>query len=349
MLRLATTKVKPTRNCFNGFDIERAFCVRELFAKREQVMDGKRIRLLASVAMLAAVANLCRDAKAHNHLVLISVTNYPHALPNLPNSHQNNLGFYSSIVFADQVNSPLKIYGGKHTYRDDLADWMFLSPYTGAPSFGDTAWDFPGATIGFWTGHGTNPAGGLQACTTAANCTTPDPGTSLPGVCMATWFTSFCLYSQTHFLVVDGSPALQTSNFVTDLGDGYAKWGKSPNSGPWGGAGTGGGLNAAILDMSHGVKPLMWQRQLVPAMAGIHFIATIMPTWGDSGNVADRGQIFGDTAIANPLSAPGLEWVLALTRVPQKEGTPCGGNSISDFSHGGGHGINGCGGVDPIL
>jgi hypothetical protein len=308
-------------------------------------MDGRRLRLLATSAALAIVGlSLSMQTADAKTAILVSVVNYPDFLPNLPNSHQNNFGFYTSLMLANQLNSPLQIITGKATYRDNLADWMFLSPNAGAASFGDTAWDNSGALIAYWTGHGANPIGGLQSCNTAADCTSPDPGTAMPGVCITTWFSGGCLYAQTHALLVDGNPALQTYNFNADIGSGLAKWGKSPNSGPWAGAGTGGGLNAAVLDMSHGVKPKMWQQQLVPAMAGIHFIATLMPTWGDSGNVFDRGEAFGDAALVDPLSAPGREWALALSSVPQKEGTPCSNTgSITDFSHGGGHGMNGCG------
>ena len=117
-------------------------------------------------------------------------------------------------------------------------------------------------------------------------------------------------------------------------------WGESPTSGTWAHAGTNGGLNGAILDMSHGTKPMMWQEQLVPPMAGIHFIGTCMPANGDTASVADRGQAFGDAYLVNPKSSVMDAWAFAMAALPQNDGGACANN---DFGTGGGFGFNGCG------
>jgi hypothetical protein len=115
-------------------------------------------------------------------------------------------------------------------------------------------------------------------------------------------------------------------------------WGEH-QYGNWAGAGTNGGTNMVVLDLSHGVKPELWFQQLNAIFAGIHLAATIMPVWGDTNNVPDRGWRFADFYRVNPNSSVGVAWGDTLHSVAN--GGPCpddNGNTV-----GGGHGINGCG------
>ena len=116
---------------------------------------------------------------------------------------------------------------------------------------------------------------------------------------------------------------------------GPVRWGESTNSGPWAGAGTNGGTNLVVLDISHGVLPTFWYQTLRNASAGVHMIATLMTGGGDTMNSAKRGSTFARMWAANPNGNAAQAWLDTMSALPKSEGQPCGNE--------GGHGFNGCG------
>jgi hypothetical protein len=119
---------------------------------------------------------------------------------------------------------------------------------------------------------------------------------------------------------------------------GPIRWGESPESGDWAGAGTNGGTNLVVLDISHGVYPTFWYQTFRNASGGVHMIATIMTAGGDTANVADRGKTFASFYKQNEFNRVSTSWQETMNSLPA---------NITDQSvcpaGGGGHGFNGCG------
>jgi hypothetical protein len=116
----------------------------------------------------------------------------------------------------------------------------------------------------------------------------------------------------------------------------FVKWGESATAGSWAGAGTNGGTNLVVLDISCAVLPWFEYYQLGPAFAGVHFIATIMPVNGDLANVPSRGSTFAARWAANNLGVVSDAWMETMASMSASDGSACG-------NVGGGRGINGCG------
>jgi hypothetical protein len=125
-------------------------------------------------------------------------------------------------------------------------------------------------------------------------------------------------------------------NGVVNYTSGPIRWGESPSSGAWAGAGTDGGTNLVVLDISCGILPPFWYQALQNANAGVQLVATIMIAGGDTANVADRGATFSSFYRANENSRVSDAWLNTMNALPSGEGGSCPGG-------GGGHGVNGCG------
>jgi hypothetical protein len=117
---------------------------------------------------------------------------------------------------------------------------------------------------------------------------------------------------------------------------GPIRWGESPSSGGWAGAGTNGGTNLVVLDISHGILPTFWYQTMRGASAGVQLIATMMTGGGDTSNVADRGSTFATFYRVNENAQVSASWLNTMNSLPAGEGSACPGG-------GGGHGFNGCG------
>jgi hypothetical protein len=178
--------------------------------------------------------------------------------------------------------------------------------------------DQPKTAISYFTGHGVCAPYGAnppQRCTTTAACTNPVPGTQMPGSCkFGPGDPPQCVYLSDRYLVTDSG--YDRFGGYVDYSGGSVHWGESPNSGAWAGAGTDGGTNLVVLDISCGVLPTFWRQQLQPAMAGIHMLATIMPVTGDTANVPDRGAAFGAGWAANPSGSVSQAWLTTLNSIP---------------------------------
>ena len=140
--------------------------------------------------------------------------------------------------------------------------------------------------------------------------------------------------------------ALTSGNYNINNGNvnytsGPVRWGESTTSGPWASAGTNGGTNLVVLDISFGVLPPFWTQQLKNAFGGVHMIATILVGGGDTDNVADRGKTFAWMWASNPNGSVAQAWLDTMSSLPANEGNSC--ISLIGKTVGGGHGFNGCG------
>jgi hypothetical protein len=117
-------------------------------------------------------------------------------------------------------------------------------------------------------------------------------------------------------------------------GGGNVAWGEDSAAGTWGNAGTNGGTNLVVLINSCGLTAPFYS-QYISAFAGMHLVAGIMPIDGDTVNVANRGSLLGNLAVANHNQVVSESWFATM------DSASGGGNCRSTY--GGGHGISGCG------
>lgn len=211
----------------------------------------------------------------------------------------------------------------------------FRDPDLAGPSANDTFnFDRGVDAISYYAGHGSCNDQTDTACTTTAGCPTL---AGLDKVCTRfteSPLTGRCMYSRPRQIVVDdlSGPGCE---FI-DASTSNLRFGESPNSGAFAGAGTNGGINAAVLSISCGLTPNMAVPQYINAFAGVSSIHTIMPTrrGSDTVDVTNRGKSMADRYIANQNSSVGFGWTDGLNSIT-------GGGSCQ-FG-GGGHGITGCG------
>lgn len=261
--------------------------------------------LLVTVAILGISLTACQS----NKLVVESVNDYNAKNgPSLPNSIANGDGFIQTMTPA---NSDWELAERDVDFQVD--DMDFVDAY----NMDSLNFDRPGTAISYFTGHGTcGPYGANppQPCTSTRQCTNKVPGTTLPGSCKyGPGDISQCVYLSDRFLFTNG---FDRFGGAVDYSGGSVHWGESQNSGGWAGAGTDGGTNMVVLDISCGVLPTFWLQQLRPAMAGIHMLATIMPVTGDTNNVPDRGSAFGGSWAANPDGSVAQAWLTTMNSIP---------------------------------
>ena len=101
---------------------------------------------------------------------------------------------------------------------------------------------------------------------------------------------------------------------------GPIRWGESQTSGGWAQAGTDGGTNLVVLDISCGILPTFWYQALRNAASGVHMVATLLIAGGDTANVPDRGATFARMWAANPQGSVAQAWLDTLSSLPQSEG-----------------------------
>lgn len=194
--------------------------------------------------------------------------------------------------------------------------------------------DESGHAIAYYSGHGSCPAGDMTLrCTSAASCA-DRPGHIKRCLRWGNGSSAdfgFCAYSESHYIITD--PTGSSCEWV-DYSNGPVSFGESNYSGAWRTAGTNGGINLAVIDSSCSVTADMYERDLGAAFGGVTTIAAMLPTHGDTADVADRGSAFANRFVANPGSSVAHSWTSALNSVT------AGGACIYG---GGGHGINGCG------
>ena len=268
---------------------------------------------------LAFAVTLTLAACESNHLVVESVDNYSlRNGPSLSNSIANGDGFIKGMTVD---GSPWKL--STRWTDQNVWDTDFMDPDVNK-GIGDDAHNFdqPGTAISYFTGHGfCNDGCSTQPCTTTAVCTTPNAnaGQRMPGTCRFSPLDNpRCCYMVDRAAAVSGTN--DVANGVVNYTSGPIRWGESSSSGGWAGAGTDGGTNLVILDISCGILPPFWYQALRNAAAGVHMIGTLLIAGGDTANVADRGATFAKMWAANPDGSVAQAWLDTLSSLPASEG-----------------------------
>ncbi len=254
-----------------------------------------------SVILTVAVPAINANAQTSTGIIVESVDDYGGPgcnklnSPDLCNSIANGDGFLQGMVFPGSRWHP----SGRYT-NFGVFDSDFVDPEINAQGKDVAYFDHAGTAISYFTGHGiqTDGCSTKQSCTTTSACKTPDPnaGESMPGSCrFSPVDQARCCYMVDRNLVTY-SPFDKFGGYLNYSG-GPIRWGESPQSGGWAGAGTNGGANLVVLDISHGILPPFWYQTLRNANAGVQMIATMMTAGGDTDNVADRGSTFATGSI----------------------------------------------------
>jgi len=188
--------------------------------------------------------------------------------------------------------------------------------------------------ISMYSGHGSCDNWSTQTCTTAADCTSPGIGQSLPGVCTKNpgAATGYCMYYVPRKAVTCGTYDSHGHNAPLST---LARYGESSSGNCWrSDAGCNGGTNFVIQDISCGATPGLQTNEYWGPFAGSHIISTVMPTVRDSDTLdsTTRGAGLSAEYRANPNSSVAASWAYAMNYVT---GGSCNGNE--------GHGISGCG------
>jgi len=243
--------------------------------------------------------------------------------------------FYQSTWWNDE-SSP-------DVYGTDFVD----PDATGRSSDDDTdTFDKLGDAISFYAGHGVCDAEGDtgQYCTSAADCTSPPSGTSMPAVCRRWPGDSFggCSYVTPYRFFVSSNCSAGYGGTV-NYSSGIVRFGESLDSDSWAGAGTNGGVNLVEISASCAASPDR-PAELVPLFAGIHLLAITAVHTGDTAVDSTwntRGGNFAARYAANPSGQVGTAWLDALSDSDYRNDW-CQ-NSEGTASYGGGFGFNGCG------
>jgi len=283
---------------------------------------------LSAFAILASVANAHADSTG---IIVESVNNFGGS-GDLSNSIANGDGFLQGVVF------PGSRFFQSARWTDGLVyDTDFVDPQINALGNDSNNFDKPGTAISFLTAHGVGTHGcSTQRCTSTSQCQSPGTGGGrFPASCrFSPMDPARCCYMVDRQAVVHGNQ--DKFNGLVNYTNGPVRWGESPQSGGWAGAGTNGGTNVVVLDISHGILPTFWRPTLLNASAGVQMVLTIMTAGGDTANVSQRGSTFAAFFRANPNASVAQSWLNTMPSLPANLGGSCPAG-------GGGHGFNGCG------
>jgi hypothetical protein len=241
---------------------------------------------------------------------------------------------------------------GLRWVENDVWDTDLMDPQrTGNGRDDDThEFDRPSDSMTYFCGHGTCNDYTTQRCTTSTQCNRPQPGQQLPGSCVSAppGGGGFCAYNTPRLMIMANTPNSRNGGIV-NYSNGSVAWGESVTAGGWGGAGTNGGVNFAILSNSCGLRPPFFWEEAGALLAGVHVLGMIMPVdINSSGQSADdvdapaRGAMVAFSYLVNSSGSVGLAWAHSLNSLPQNDGSGCPIGS-SSYALGGGHGISGCG------
>lgn len=292
------------------------------------------VRLFCYSATLAVPFQAINaSAQTSINIIVESVNDYGPD-DQLSNSIANGDGFMKHMVFAGS-----RWRAGVRYTNSAVFDTDFVESAINSLGMDRVYFDRGGSAVAYFTGHGIRDDGcSTVSCSTKAACTNPStagPGVRLPGTCRFSPMDSpRCCYMVDRQALTH-SPADKFGGLV-NYTNGPIRWGESPQSGAWAGAGTDGGANLVVLDISHGILPPFWYETLRNANSGVQMIATLMTAGGDTKNVPDRGATFATFYRVNENTRVSEAWVQTMNSLPATEGGPCPGG-------GGGHGFNGCG------
>jgi len=303
--------------------------------KRYHKPRGFVLLLGYSIILTVAVPASHASAQTSADIIVESVNDYGPG-DQLPNSIANGDGFMQGMVFPGS-----RWRSGARYTNTAVFDRDFVDPAINFLGTDQVFFDRAGRAVAYFTGHGITDHGcSTVSCSTTAACTQPNTATGggvfrLPGTCRFSPMDSpRCCYMVDRQAVTH-SPGDRLDGLVNYTG-GPIRWGESLQSGAWAGAGTDGGANLVVLDISHGILPTFWYQTLRNASAGVQMIATLMTAGGDTANVSDRGPTFATFYRVNENTRVSESWVQTMNSLPASEGGSCPGG-------GGGHGFNGCG------
>lgn len=294
-------------------------------------MKYRRALTSAAVGIIATLTGLSSAYADSKGIVVESVNNFGGS-GDLSNSVANGDGFVQGTVFPGSQFFLSARWTDGTVYDTDLID-----PEINPLGNDTNNFDKPGTAISYLTAHGIATHGcSTQACTSTSQCQAPATGGGrLPGTCRFSPFdTPRCCYMVDRQAVVHGSG--DRFGGLVNYTNGLVRLGESPESGGWAGAGTNGGTNVAVFDISHGILPTFWTQTMLNANAGVQLILTIMTAGGDTANVSQRGSTFASFFRANPNASVADSWRNTMNSLPANLGGSCPGG-------GGGHGFNGCG------
>ena len=299
-------------------------------------LPQRLLPLLGCVVMaVGAMPAITANAQTSTDIIVESVDSYGGS-GDLSNSIANGDGFMQGMVFPGSRWTAGARYTNTAVYDTDFAD-SALTPLGADQTFFDRG----GRAVAYFTGHGIVDHGcSTVSCTSTSQCTQPATATGpgvprMPGSCrFSPMDLPRCCYMVDR-QAVTFSPSNRFSGLI-NYTSGPIRWGESPQSGNWGGAGTDGGANLVVLDISHGVLPTFWYQTFRSANAGVQLIATMMTAGGDTSNVPDRGKVFASFYRADERNRVAESWVQTMNSLPAGEGSSCPAG-------GGGHGFNGCG------
>jgi hypothetical protein len=324
----------------------------------------KRIHMKPAAHGLIALAGallILPAAQASNGVMTESVNWYDRSkgaceVPNLCNSNANAAGLRSKLSQNPGFWQILQPFQDSAVFDSDFVDPELKTNGDDGNNF-----DQPGSAISYVTAHGVCNAGvASQRCTSSSQCTNPPPQLGPFGKCQ--WApaesTGACHYEAPRPIVVSSTSSsfgnrVFYNNAPNNFGmNNMVRFGESPNSGGWAGAGTNGGANLVVLDISCGTYRPTLSQDLLGLFGGLHMVATIMPVNGDTANVPNRGSALAQQFLANPNGSVVDAWL----NVPNiigfdgscSQGSPLpplppGNPPPPGFPGAGGGGINGCG------
>jgi hypothetical protein len=300
--------------------------------KSYRLLHGIAPFLVCCLVMSATLE--CPELKAQTStdIVVESVKDYGPG-DQLDNSIANGDGFMQGMVF------PGSRWHWRGRWTDNsVFDSDFVDPSANSLGHDQSSYSFdtPGTAVAYFTGHGILADGcSNEKCSSTTGCSRPLTGPPVLVSCRYSPIDSARCCSMVDRALVTHSTFDRFSS-VVDYTGGPVRWGESPQSGGWAGAGTNGGANLVVLDISHGVLPPFWYQTFSNANAGVQMVATLMTGGGDTKNVADRGAIFATFYRVDERARVSESWVETMNSLPSSEGDACPGG-------GGGHGFNGCG------
>jgi len=250
----------------------------------------ERRRALSLLALLGCgLLPDCECKPRSVGLVVESVDNYSlRNGPSLSNSIANGDGFISGMTGPSSPWQLTARWTDTQVWDTDLLDHE-------ANAIGNDHqfFDRPGTAISYFTGHGSCTDGCSVAapCTSTSSCTTPNGAADerAPRTCRYSPFDApRCCYMTDRMALTSGGS--DQNQGQVNYTSGPVRFGESATAGGWAGAGTNGGTNLVVLDISCGILPPFWYEALKNAAAGVHLLATIMVAGGDTANISDRGS-----------------------------------------------------------
>lgn len=229
-------------------------------------------------------------------------------------------GFYSGMTGAGST------WVGGSFYKDgSVWDRDFYDPQLTGVGTDNDAWsDQAGTGISLYIGHGFCDDMTVTGCTSDANCPS---GSYCPGGNLIPGTQHVCIQQTARIFQTSSASSLH-GNIVT-YGQNFGQpaalsiaWGEDSASGSWGGAGTNGGTNVAILLNSCGFRSRLLAAETSNMFAGIHSLLVAVPTsalgytgsfgtlaYSDASQWAERGANLAAIIQAN-LNAPvGDAWL----------------------------------------